>query len=90
MVSNKAAGLKKEKKISSQANQVGSPQKEIHDSCAFSLVDNNQKQHMQPTEMLKKKEKSQYLVKMADFKNLFTLQFRKISIIIFKCAPVSE
>lgn len=57
MVSNKAAGLKKEKKISSQANQVGSPQKEIHDSCAFSLVDNNQKQHMQPTEMLKKKKK---------------------------------
>lgn len=68
MVSNKAAGLKKEKKISSQAVQVASPQKEIHDSCAFSLVDNHQKQHMQPTEMLKKK-KNQYLVKMADFKN---------------------
>lgn len=53
MVSNKAAGLKNKRKLVAKQIKVESPQKEIHDSCAFSLVDNYQKQHMQPTETLK-------------------------------------
>lgn len=37
------------------------PQKEIHDSCAFSLIDNHQKQHTQSTEMLKKNKPTPWL-----------------------------
>lgn len=66
MVSNKAAQLKKKRKLVAKQIKWNLLRKKYIDSCAFSLVDNHQKQHMQPTEMLKK---NQYLVKMADFKN---------------------
>lgn len=54
MVSNKAAGLKKKRKLVAKQINWNLLKKKIHDSFAFSLVDNHQKQHMQPTEMLKK------------------------------------
>lgn len=90
MVSNKASRTKKEKKISSQANQVESPQKEIQDSFAFGLADDHQKQHMQPTEMLKKND--QYLLKMADFKihTFLPSDSGKSHESFFKGAPVSK
>lgn len=83
MVSNKAAGLKNKRKLVAKQIKVESPQKEIHDSCAFSLVDNYQKQHMQPTETLKFKKISTWLRWQISKTHLFVLQLRKISRIIF-------